>query len=213
MNDYLTDDEQVENIKKWWAENGNSVIAGLVIGVGGLFGWRYWVDYQETVAAEASVHFSSMTQALESGQYSKAITDANVIVDDYSSSAYASLARLALAKAFVEEGGFDKAEQQLTLLIASKPDQPIEMLARKRLSAVMLQLGKLDQAYQTLDIDFPSQFAAAFEELKGDILVEQGKTDGAKEAYQRARLAQPPVANPQFLQQKLENLSSPTQTG
>ena len=213
MNDYLTDDEQVENIKKWWAENGNSVIAGLVIGVGGLFGWRYWVDYQETVAAEASVHFTRMTQALESGQYSEAINDANVILDDYSSSAYAGLARLALAKAFVEEGEFAKAEQQFSQLIAGKPDQPIELLARKRLSAVMLQLGKLDQAYQTLDIDYPAQFAAAFEELKGDILVQQGKTDDAKQAYQRARLAQPPVANPQFLQQKLENLSSPTQTG
>ena len=43
MNEFVTDDEQVERIKKWWADNGSSVIAGLVIGIGGLLGWRYWV--------------------------------------------------------------------------------------------------------------------------------------------------------------------------
>ncbi|MDH5355953.1 MAG: tetratricopeptide repeat protein, partial [Gammaproteobacteria bacterium] len=34
-----TDEEQVEKLKKWWQENGRSVIAGIIIGVGGLFGY------------------------------------------------------------------------------------------------------------------------------------------------------------------------------
>ena len=52
MNDFVTDDEQVERIKKWWSDNGSSVIAGLVIGIGGLVGWRYWVDYKINVASD-----------------------------------------------------------------------------------------------------------------------------------------------------------------
>ena len=213
MNDYVTDDEQVERIKKWWSDNGNSVIAGLVIGVGGLFGWRYWVDYNARIAAEASAHFTVMTQSLEKGQHSEAINEANLILDEYSSSAYANLARLALAKAFVEQGDFVKAKQQFRLLISSKPEQSIEMLTRKRLSMVLIQQDKLNEALSELDVDFPKEFTAAFEELKGDILARQGKEANAKDAYQRARLAQPPVANPDFLQQKLENLSSSTKTG
>ncbi|MEW8396328.1 MAG: tetratricopeptide repeat protein, partial [Candidatus Thiodiazotropha sp.] len=40
MSEYQTEEEQVEAIKRWWKENGTSVIAGLVIGLGGIFGWQ-----------------------------------------------------------------------------------------------------------------------------------------------------------------------------
>jgi len=206
MNDFVTDDEQVERIKKWWSDNGSSVIAGLVIGIGGLYGWRYWVDYKTNIAAEASAHFATMVSSIENNQNDEAIDEAFKILDNYSSTAYADLARLSLAKVYVETSDFDKASQQLQALVDSKPDKALEMLARKRLSAVLMQLGKLDQSLTVLDVDFPKQFAAAFEELKGDILAAQGKDSNAREAYQRARLAQPASANPQFLQQKMDDL-------
>ncbi len=206
MNDFVTDDEQVERIKKWWSDNGSSVIAGLVIGVGGLMGWRYWVDYQTNVAAEASAHFTNMVGSIENDKNDVAIDEAFKILDNYSSTAYADLARLSLAKVFVETKEYDKAAQQLQALIEAKPDISLEMLTRKRLSAVLLQQGKLDQSLEVLTVDFPEEFAASFEELKGDILVAQGNASSAREAYQRARLAQPASANPQFLQQKIDDL-------
>jgi predicted negative regulator of RcsB-dependent stress response len=206
MNDFVTDEEQVERIKKWWSDNGSSVIAGLVIGVGGLMGWRYWVDYQENTAAEASINFVSMVSALENKDNDSAIASADIILQDYSSTAYADLARLSLAKAFVEEKEYDKAASQLQSLLNSKPDIPLEMIARRRLAAVLYQQGKLDAALQILKVDFPKPFAAAFEELQGDILAAQGNPASARDAYQRARLAQPAVADPQFLQQKLDDL-------
>ena len=42
MENYDSEQEQVEDIKKWWKENGRSVIAGLVIGLGGMVGWKSW---------------------------------------------------------------------------------------------------------------------------------------------------------------------------
>jgi len=206
MNDFVTDDEQVERIKKWWSDNGSSVIAGLVIGVGGLMGWRYWVDYQANVAAEASAHFTNMVGSIENDKNDVAIDEAFKILDNYSSTAYADLARLSLAKVFVETKEYDKAAQQLQALIDAKPDISLEMLTRKRLSAVLYQQGKLDQSLKVLNVDFPAEFAASFEELKGDVLVAQGNASSARDAYQRARLAQPASANPQFLQQKIDDL-------
>ncbi|PAR85254.1 YfgM family protein, partial [Vibrio cholerae] len=41
---YDTEEQQVEAIKDWWKENGKAVIFGAVIGLGGLFGWRYYQD-------------------------------------------------------------------------------------------------------------------------------------------------------------------------
>lgn len=209
MTDYLTDDEQVERIKKWWSDNGSSVIAGLVIGIGGLSGWRFWVDYQENQAAAASAHFTQMMSSLESSNNDTAIEQANIILGDYSSTAYADLAQLSLAKAYVESNEFNKAEQALQLLVDTTKETTLQMVARKRLAVTLQQQGKLDQAIEVLDVDYPQQFAAAFEELKGDIFAAQDNGTQAREAYQRARLAQPPAPNSQFLQQKLEDLGAP----
>ncbi len=208
MNDYVTDDEQVERIKKWWADNGSSVIFGLVIGIGGLVGWRYWVDYRLNTNAEASIHFDNMIQAVENKNRQQAIDEGFKIIDEYDSTAYAELAHLTLARVYVEQKEFDKAAQQLQAVIDSKPEQPVEMLARERLAAVQLQMGQLDQALATLNVEYPKPFAAAFEELKGDILAAKGDVQAAKAAYQSAKLAQPAPANPQFLQQKMDDLGA-----
>ena len=208
MTEYLTDDEQVERIKKWWSENGTSVIAGVIIGVGGLSGWRFWVDHQANVAAEASAHFAQMVTSLENSKNDNAIEQANIILDDYSDTAYADLARLSLAKAFVEGAEFAKAEQQLRLLVDTTSETTLQMVARKRLAAILLQQKKYTEALEVLQVNYPKQFTAAFEELKGDILVAQGDKSGAREAYQRAQIADPPVPDAQFLQQKLQDIGA-----
>lgn len=208
MTEYLTDDEQVERIKKWWSENGTSVIAGVIIGVGGLSGWRFWVDHKANVAAEASSHFAQMVTSLENSKNDNAIEQANIILDDYSDTAYADLARLSLAKAFVEGAEFAKAEQQLRLLVDTTRETTLQMVARKRLAAILLQQEKYTEALEVLRVDYPKQFTAAFEELKGDILVAQGDKSGAREAYQRAQIADPPVPDAQFLQQKLQDIGA-----
>ena len=45
MDVYNSEEQQVEAIKSWWQENGKSIIAGVVIGFVGLFGWRYYNSY------------------------------------------------------------------------------------------------------------------------------------------------------------------------
>ncbi len=206
MTDYITDDEQVERIKKWWTDNGSSVIAGLVLGIGGLFGWNYWTDYKANIAANASAQFSSMLNLSENQQNDEAIELGYALVEEYGSTVYAQMARFTLARIFAETAEYDKSEQQLQMVLDSRPDKATEMIARHRLGLVLLQREKLEQAMQVLSVDFPPQFAASFEELKGDIMAAQGKTEQAREAYQRARLAQPGVAHPEFLQQKLDDL-------
>ena len=206
MNDYITDDEQVERIKKWWTDNGSSVIAGLVLGIGGLFGWNYWTDYKANIAAEASAQFTSMLSLAENQQNEQAIEQGYSLLEEYGSTTYAELARLTLARIFAETAEYGKAEQQLRMVLDGRPNIAMEMITRKRLGLVLLQLGKLEQGLEVLSIEYPEQFAAAFEELKGDIMAAQGNTEQAREAYQKARLAQPGPAHPDFLQQKLDDL-------
>jgi FimV-like protein len=212
MTEYMTDEEQVERIKKWWSDNGSSVIAGLVIGIGGLAGWRFYVDYTTTQAAQASAHFNQSLSSLDASQSDSAIEQANLVLSDYASTPYADLAQFALAKAYVESEQYEQAAATLQKVVDEASETGIQMIARMRLAAVQQQLGQLDQALSTVKVEYPEQFTAAVEELKGDLLASQGKVEQAREAYQKARLANPPAANPQYLQQKLDNLGTPSAT-
>jgi predicted negative regulator of RcsB-dependent stress response len=203
-----TDEEQVEKLKKWWNENGRAVIAGVIIGVGGLFGYRYWIDLQETTAASASMHFTEMVKALESNDSDNIVVQAETLISDYADSEYATLARFALARNFVANEDYDKAQQQLELIIGSVGDSPLGFLARKRLAAVQLQQAQPDRALATLSIDFPPAFNAEVEELKGDIYASQGNLSDAVNAYRKAQGGDPAPANGQFIQQKIDDLGS-----
>jgi len=201
-----TDDEQVEKLKKWWEENGRSVIAGVIIGVGGLFGYRYWIDLQEANAEAASVHFVQMMEALKSSDNAVIAQQADTLISDYSDTDYATLARFALARNLVDSGKYDQAQTQLEQIIGTVGDAPLGYLARKRLASVQLQSVQLEQALVTLGVEFPSAFSAGVDELRGDIYAQQGKIDEAANAYREALSATPGPANSEFLQQKLDDL-------
>ena len=40
--EYMTDDEQLEIVKRHIKEYGAWIVGGVVLGVAGLFGWRYY---------------------------------------------------------------------------------------------------------------------------------------------------------------------------
>ena len=201
-----TDDEQVEKLKRWWQENGRSVVAGVIIGVGGLFGYRYWVDYQNQQAEQASQYFDQMVEALEASQNDSAIGHAENLLADFAGTDYAIMASFALARIYVEGGDFSKAGEHLQQVIGTVDNQPLGYIARKRLAAVQLQMSNLDQALSTLSVDFPDEFNAGIEELKGDIYSEQGNKAEAAEAYRKALRATPGPVDRQFVQQKLDDL-------
>jgi predicted negative regulator of RcsB-dependent stress response len=203
-----TEEEQVEKLKAWLKENGLSIVLGIVIGVGGIGGYNYWMHVQETTAAEASGHYTQMLEALDSGADEDLQQQADILLADYSSTEYALLAHLALARMHVDNGDFDAAETALQQVIGSAAQEPLAYLARTRLAAVQIQTEQYDQAIGTLAVDFPEQFHALVDELRGDVLASQGKTAEAVAAYRKAQNAEPQPANLEFLRQKLNDLGS-----
>lgn len=201
-----TDDEQVENLKTWLKENGISIVLGIVIGVGGLGGYRYWVHQQKISAEQASAHFTKMISALSADNSDEVQTYARLLIDEHASTEYALMAQMALAKDHVGKGEFDQAEEFLQQVVGSAAQQPLAYLARTRLAALQMHNDKFDTALSTLAINFPAEFDASVDELRGDIYARQGKLSDAIDAYRKAQLAQPPPTNAEFLQQKLDDL-------
>ena len=63
MDVYNTEEEQVEAIKKWWNENGKSIIAGIIIGVIAIFGWRSYENHTAMQAKAASILYEQLLVA------------------------------------------------------------------------------------------------------------------------------------------------------
>ncbi|MCP4332068.1 MAG: tetratricopeptide repeat protein [Gammaproteobacteria bacterium] len=203
-----TEEEQVERLKAWLKENGLSIVFGIVIGVGGIGGYNYWRHVQETTAAEASSHYTQMIEALSADDDVSLQLHADILADKYSSTEYALMAHLALARMHVDSGDFAAAETALQQIVGSAAQEPLAYLARTRLAAVLVQTEQYEQALSTLAIEFPDEFAALVDELRGDVLARQGKAGEAITAYRKAQLAEPGPADPEFLRRKLDDLGS-----
>lgn len=204
MEGYQSEEEQVEAIKKWWRENGRSIIVGAIIGIGAVFGWRGWQDYQMQTNAQASVIFAQLVQNLAGGQAESATQQGKVLRDDFSSTAYAVFAALAEARNQVEQGKIDAAKSQLNWVLEQGTTAGFQQIARLRLARLLLAEGDLDGATALLDQGIPGAFAGDYAALRGDIALAQQDTETAIRAYQLA-LAEN-TGNPALVQMQLDNL-------
>ncbi|MCK5479577.1 MAG: tetratricopeptide repeat protein [Gammaproteobacteria bacterium] len=202
-----TEEQQIADIKKWWSENATSIIVGLVIGLAGVFGFKGWQSYQENLSERASTIYTVMVQGLETDNRQLVSERADTLITQYSSSPYAAIAALALAKIKIREGDLDAANTQLQWVLDNGDVDVVRDTARLRLARVLIAQQHLDEAGALLDQPrSTTAFDALYTEVAGDIYSARGNSAGASEAYQRA-LAATPARNPgyQLLQLKYEN--------
>ena len=204
MSAYQTEEEQVEAIKKWWKENGVSVVSGIVIGLAAVFGWQGWNSYQDSQGKKASVAFSQMLSAVDQGNMELAGKQAELVRLDYESSNYAVLAAMAQARFKLQAGDSAAARSQLEWAIANSDDASLKHLAQLNLARVLLSDNDLDAAAKLADVD-SGGFAGDFAELRGDIALARKDAAAAKDAYTEALAMN--VGNPQRLQMKLDDLA------
>ncbi len=186
MSTYQTDEEQVEAIKKWWKENGRSVIGGIVLGFAIIGGWQGWQGYQRNQGEAASSYYDAMRQSLRSDQFEQAIEHGKRLVGEYSKTAYASFAGLELAKLSYQRGEKAAARDHLSWVAESAPEPVLRELGRLRLGQLLLDMGEHEALQGLLDGSYSTAFAGEFAALRGDLERALGNVDRAREAYQEA---------------------------
>ncbi len=201
----LSEEEQVEALKKWWKENGRSMIVGVVLGLGGVFGWQAWNQHQQGVADEASARFEQLSLAAGAGNSESAAAQAESLIQDYKGSAYATFAALELAKIKLAEGDSAGAEAQLTWVMENSGDSSFRQIARLRLARLMFGAGRLDEARSVLSKAGDDSFQGEFAELRGDIARKTGDAGNARAAYREA--LEKGVSNASLVQMKLDDLT------
>lgn len=207
METYETDEQKLETIKKWWKENGSSIITGVILGLAVLFGARAWFAWRENIAQQASDIYTVMMSSLQQGDSTVTAERAGMLISDYSGTPYAALAALALAKLRIEDGELEAAQTQLQWAIDNAKTDYVRTIARLRLARVKLALKDVDGAEAELNAAGPaSDKEVIAAELQGDIDSARGNAQQAADAYRKAlSLMAADYPGSHLLQLKYEN--------
>ncbi|MDN3639264.1 tetratricopeptide repeat protein [Simiduia curdlanivorans] len=192
MSAHLTEEEQVEALKRWWAENGKSLIVAVIIGVGGYMGFGAWKDGRQAGAEEASAQYEQITE-LMAGQEAVSETDkatinhlAQGLKDNHADTLYGVQAAMLLAKQAVEANDLSKAEAELRWALDQASELNVELLARLRLARVLAAQAKFADALSVISVQEEASFASLYAEVRGDVFAAESKLDKAAEAYTAA---------------------------
>lgn len=192
MESYRTDEEQVEALKSWWAENGKSIALGVVVAIAAVFGWQGWEKQQETRLAEASASYQSLLEADSAAESDGTkVTTARHLAEtlkaDYPGTTYAIFGAMYKAKYAAQSSQWDEAETELRWVLEQKPSEPMMLQAKVRLAHVLLAQKRYEDAQQVLAGSELGSYAALIAETRGDILLAQGDNSGALAAYEQAK--------------------------
>ena len=171
-----SEEEQVDKLKKWWDSNGKQIIAGAVLGLVGIFGWNYYVDYQDSQALNArALYLSYASDSANIGAYDK-------LIKDHSSSSYADQGTLIMAKYLFDAGNYSLALDAIEPLL-SREDSVIASTAALRTASLYLELGQHQEALDVLNLENANGFSGLFYNLAGDIYLDLGNSEEARNNY------------------------------
>ncbi|VAW72863.1 hypothetical protein MNBD_GAMMA13-725 [hydrothermal vent metagenome] len=210
MDVHASEKEQVEALKTWWKDNGSSVITGILLGLSVLLGGKAWFGYQDSQKLNASNVYAQMMAVSASGDSEQVKSFANVLITEYTSSIYAQLSALLLARQAVDADELPTAQAQLEWALDKATTPEIEHAARTRLIRVMIGQAQYAQAESLLDtIQSTGAYQPVYSELKGDLAVAQGEFTKAAAAYKAALSeSSAQLPNIRLLSAKYESVSA-----
>lgn len=183
--EYQTEEEQIDAIKRWWKENGRSIILGFVLGIGGIGGFRYWQANVDEQAKVASTSFEEVV-ALSANDKKVFLDKVADVESMHSGKSYADLTAFVAAKKLVDLKDYNAAKQQLQWVVKNSAHDGFIHIAKIRLVKVMLQLKENTDALNLIKDSKAKGFESTYAELRGDVYSVLGIYTKAKAEYQLA---------------------------
>lgn len=214
MAELRSEEEQLEVVKRWWKENGTSLIAGAVLAAAGVFGWNAWQNYQEGKSEAASARYQQLINmtagtTLEGDKLSAAQTLIDELTDDYSNTLYAELAQLLEARLAVQQDDLAAAKQALQDVASNSSRRYVQSLAWLRLARIEVAEGNPEAALALLDQPISDALAAQQANVRGDAFLAQNQPEQARDAWQTAQSIAQTQNQPLYgVQFKLDDLGA-----
>lgn len=182
-----SEQEQIDAIKTWWKDNGRVITIGLVLGLGGVFGWSTWQSHAIDQAESASMIYEEMINWASVRNYSRSNELADNLMRDYPDSGYAAFGGLVRASNAFAENHPDEARGYLQWVIENARRVEVKNLARLRVARLAADKQEYTAALSVLDeATNPGHYQGAYEEVRGDILVAQNDIQAGAQHYANA---------------------------
>ena len=183
--EFETEDQQAEAVKNWFKEYGLTIVLGLVIGLGGVYGYRYYDAEQEAGFEQASIAYAQVLESLAD----KTAFNGKVAQykGEYGNNVYSNLLGFHQAKIAIDEKDLATAESVLADVVANSGHDVIEHTGRIRLARVQIALEKYEQALTTIAAAKGDAYNYSYELLRGDIWLARGDDQKAKAAFAKAQ--------------------------
>jgi predicted negative regulator of RcsB-dependent stress response len=186
MSVYMTEEEQLDAIKKWWQRYSTLLLVIFSIVLLSVSAYRYWQYHQLKVNTEASNAYEHLMVAFANQDQKAANAYANQLTSDFGQTIYAQAARLALAKLYVSDGNYDKAMNNLEVVANASTMKALKQVARIRMARLLALKKSYEPAMTQLNSVDDTAYLPLVNELKGDIYAATGEYQKAMLAYQEA---------------------------
>ncbi len=202
----LEEQEQLDEFKAWWKQNGKMVTSLLVAVLVGYAAFQGWHLYQNKQSVEASTQYQELL-VVDEKDLKIIQAKSAMLMESFSGTPYAGRAALFAAKANYQANEVKSAKAQLDWAIKNAKETSVSALSSLQLANILAEEKDFEGALKLLNASHDAGFDGLFADLKGDVLVSLGKNVEAKEAYQQALTKLEPKGKFRALtQQKLESL-------
>lgn len=207
--DDLSEKEQIENFRAWWADYGNVIIIGVVLGIAGLFGLNYYSTSKANAEIAASELYDELAGYVADGKVDEAERVSGELDAGHPDSYYAMQAKLAMARGYMDSNRDEDAANVLRPLVNAGGDAPFAGVARLRLAKILQYQEKYDEVLALLEGQEDTGFTARYAEARGDAHFGLGQFDEARAEYLVALADNGQTVDMTFLQLKLLDLPVP----
>ncbi len=179
----LEEQEQLDQIKHFWAQYGNLISWVLIVVFGSLAAWNGWNYWQRSQATQAAALFEEVERATLANDADKVERAFVELKNGYGGTVYAAQGALLAGKALSDAGKAEAARGALEWVAGNGADEALQAVASLRLAGMDIEKQAYDQAMKRLDSVMPVAFAGLVADRKGDVLLAQGKGEEAKDQY------------------------------
>ncbi|MCZ4060467.1 YfgM family protein [Pantoea sp. LMR881] len=205
MEVYSNENEQVDALRRFFANNGKALAVGVVIGIAALGGWRYWASHQESSTKAVSAQYQQLTTAMQADKPETLEAVSKFATEN--SNTYGALASMDVAKQYVDNNQLDKAATLLQNGLKNTKDANLQAVINLRLARIQLQQNQADSALKTLDAVKGDGWTAIVADIRGEALLSKGDKQGARDAWGKGVESDASPALKQMMQMKMNNLS------
>jgi len=185
----LQEQEQVDQLKAFWAQYGNLITWTLTLALAGFAAWNGWNWWQREQAGKASALYDELDRVAQAGDVERSARAFGDLKERFPRTLQAQQGALLAAKVQAERGQADAALATLAWVADNAGEDEYRVVARLRAAGLLLDQKKYDDALKQLNAAQQvkvHEFDALLADRRGDVLTALGKKAEAVAAYQAA---------------------------